>query len=119
MISKRRRAERRLPWIASIDAFQHWVYGNPQHTRSERQAAWLQIRARFADLHKEGTFLLPNVWDTGSARILEAAGFPAIATTSAAAGAGARILGRDSVLQVLGVEQEAARRNRDKTESKR
>jgi len=42
-----------------------------------------QRAARFADLHKEGTFLLPNAWDTGSARILEAAGFPAIATTSA------------------------------------
>jgi len=39
---------RTLPWIASIDAFQHWVYGHPQHTRGERQAAWLQIRARFA-----------------------------------------------------------------------
>jgi len=42
-----------------------------------------QRAARFADLHRSGTFLLPNAWDTGSARILEAAGFPAIATTSA------------------------------------
>ncbi|MEU0946219.1 isocitrate lyase/phosphoenolpyruvate mutase family protein [Streptomyces canus] len=38
---------------------------------------------RFADLHREGCFLLPNAWDVGSARILEAAGFPAVATTSA------------------------------------
>ncbi len=37
----------------------------------------------FAELHEAGTFLLPNAWDIGSARILEAAGFPAIATTSA------------------------------------
>jgi oligoendopeptidase F len=36
-----------LPWIASIDAFQHWVYGNPGHTREQRQQAWLDIRARF------------------------------------------------------------------------
>ncbi|MFF0012032.1 isocitrate lyase/phosphoenolpyruvate mutase family protein [Streptomyces sp. NPDC005374] len=38
---------------------------------------------RFADLHREGCFLLPNAWDVGSARILQAAGFPAVATTSA------------------------------------
>ncbi|WP_107483304.1 isocitrate lyase/PEP mutase family protein [Streptomyces humi] len=39
--------------------------------------------ARFVELHREGCFLLPNAWDAGSARILEAAGFPAVATTSA------------------------------------
>lgn len=38
---------------------------------------------RFAELHREGCFLLPNAWDVGSARVLEAAGFPAVATTSA------------------------------------
>src|ERR1051325_3299304 len=38
---------------------------------------------KFADLHRSGCFLLPNAWDVGSARILEAAGFPALATTSA------------------------------------
>ena len=38
---------------------------------------------RFAELHKQGCFLLPNAWDAGSARILESAGFPAVATTSA------------------------------------
>jgi 2-methylisocitrate lyase-like PEP mutase family enzyme len=38
---------------------------------------------RFVELHREGCFLLPNAWDPGSARILEAAGFPAVATTSA------------------------------------
>lgn len=35
-------------------------------------------------LHTDGPILvLPNVWDAGSARILVAAGFPALATTSA------------------------------------
>lgn len=34
-------------------------------------------------LHHGPGFLLPNAWDAGSARILEQAGFPAIATTSA------------------------------------
>jgi 2-methylisocitrate lyase-like PEP mutase family enzyme len=38
----------------------------------------------FYDLHRQpGCFLVPNAWDVGSAKILEAAGFPAIATTSA------------------------------------
>jgi 2-methylisocitrate lyase-like PEP mutase family enzyme len=33
--------------------------------------------------HRPGGFVLPNVWDAGTARIVEQAGFPAIATTSA------------------------------------
>lgn len=40
------------------------------------------LRERFAALHVEGTFVMPNVWDLGSARILAELGFPAIATTS-------------------------------------
>jgi 2-methylisocitrate lyase-like PEP mutase family enzyme len=34
-------------------------------------------------LHAGPGFVIPNAWDAGSARILEQAGFPAIATTSA------------------------------------
>ncbi|GIF30056.1 isocitrate lyase/PEP mutase family protein [Actinoplanes utahensis] len=37
---------------------------------------------RFHDLHAAGTFVIPNAWDAGSARLLETAGFPAVATTS-------------------------------------
>lgn len=37
-----------LTWIASIDAMQHWIYGHPKHSRDERRAAWVGIRARFA-----------------------------------------------------------------------
>ena len=29
-----------LPWIATVDAFQHWIYSHPDHTRDERKAAW-------------------------------------------------------------------------------
>ena len=36
----------------------------------------------FRALHAQGTFLLPNPWDVGSAKLLEAAGFQALATTS-------------------------------------
>ena len=36
-----------LPWIATIDAFQHWLYENANHTSSQRRKAWLQIHNRF------------------------------------------------------------------------
>lgn len=38
-----------LPWIACIDAFQHWVYENPTHTRGERKEAWAGIQTRFGN----------------------------------------------------------------------
>jgi 2-methylisocitrate lyase-like PEP mutase family enzyme len=38
--------------------------------------------AAFVALHAGEPFLIPNPWDTGSARVLEALGFPALATTS-------------------------------------
>ncbi len=37
-----------LPWVATIDAFQHWVYTHPSHSRAERAAAWLEVEGRFA-----------------------------------------------------------------------
>ncbi|HWH19037.1 MAG TPA: isocitrate lyase/phosphoenolpyruvate mutase family protein [Solirubrobacterales bacterium] len=37
---------------------------------------------RFAALHEEGCFLIPNPWDAGTARVLESLGFEALATTS-------------------------------------
>ena len=36
-----------LPWMATIDAFQHWVYANPEHTREDRSEYWLELRRRF------------------------------------------------------------------------
>ncbi len=36
-----------LPWIATIDAFQHWLYLNPEHTRDERTAYWRTLMDRF------------------------------------------------------------------------
>ncbi|WP_077922176.1 M3 family oligoendopeptidase [Spirosoma sp. 209] len=38
-----------LPWVATIDAFQHWVYENPNHTVDERHENWVRIHDRFAD----------------------------------------------------------------------
>ncbi|WP_418130206.1 isocitrate lyase/phosphoenolpyruvate mutase family protein [Variovorax sp. 375MFSha3.1] len=39
-------------------------------------------RADFRALHQQGCFVIPNPWDTGSARYLEGLGFKALATTS-------------------------------------
>ena len=36
-----------MPWMATIDAFQHWIYANPEHTREERAAKWLELGKRF------------------------------------------------------------------------
>jgi oligoendopeptidase F len=36
-----------LPWIAQIDAFQHWVYEHPTHTVAERHAHWSSLSKDF------------------------------------------------------------------------
>ncbi|MFA6260983.1 MAG: M3 family oligoendopeptidase [Bacteroidia bacterium] len=36
-----------LPWIATIDKFQHWIYSNPKHTTEERKAYWIQLSKDF------------------------------------------------------------------------
>lgn len=37
-----------LPWIATIDKFQHWLYTNPGHTVDQRTEAWLSILDEFS-----------------------------------------------------------------------
>ena len=39
-----------LPWIATVDAFQHWIYNHPDHTRDDRKAAWKSLLDRFGGL---------------------------------------------------------------------
>lgn len=36
-----------LPWIATVDAFQHWIYTNPGHSAEERAQEWLRLGKRF------------------------------------------------------------------------
>ncbi len=36
-----------FPWMAVVDAFQHWIYTHNGHTRAERKAAYLQLMDRF------------------------------------------------------------------------
>jgi len=39
-----------LPWIATIDGFQHWLYTHPGHTQAQRTAAWLELCDRFGGI---------------------------------------------------------------------
>jgi oligoendopeptidase F len=36
-----------FPWIATVDAFQHWIYTHPNHSRDDRRKAWLALMDRF------------------------------------------------------------------------
>ncbi len=36
-----------FPWIATVDAFQHWIYSHPGHSRAGRQKAWAGLMDRF------------------------------------------------------------------------
>lgn len=38
-----------LPWVATIDKFQHWIYEHPGHSDGERVEAWERIFSEFAD----------------------------------------------------------------------
>ena len=63
----------------------------------------------FKDLHAaDGAFVMPNAWNAGSACMLEAAGFPAVGTTSAGIAFGLGLpdyegaLSRDAALEEAG-----------------
>jgi oligoendopeptidase F len=34
--------------VAAIDAFQHWLYENPSHTRTQRDKKWIELDERFS-----------------------------------------------------------------------
>lgn len=36
-----------LPWIATIDKFQHWLYTNPGHSNDQRTETWMNILNEF------------------------------------------------------------------------
>ena len=36
-----------LPWIATVDKFQHWLYTNPTRSNEERTTAWTEIADEF------------------------------------------------------------------------
>lgn len=54
-----------LPWVATIDKFQHWIYENPNHSIEERLSNWERILAEFSDSETDWTGLELNksyVW---------------------------------------------------------
>jgi len=54
-----------LPWVATIDAFQHWLYENPGHTHADRNKAFIDIHNRFAGQFIDFTDLAQkheNLW---------------------------------------------------------
>lgn len=36
-----------LPWVATIDAFQLWIYTHPGHSAAERRAEWLRLHDQY------------------------------------------------------------------------
>jgi len=54
-----------LPWVATVDQFQHWIYTHPNHTDLEREQEWEKIFIRlghnFADWNKHPA-ALKNLW---------------------------------------------------------
>jgi oligoendopeptidase F len=36
-----------LPWVATVDKFQQWIYTNPEHTNEERTKMWVEIFDEF------------------------------------------------------------------------
>lgn len=43
-----------LPWIATVDAFQHWIYTHPGHSRKERSDYWRGLRHRLGGIEDWG-----------------------------------------------------------------
>jgi len=55
---------RDLAWVATIDAFQHWIYTHPDHSRAERRAAWIALLRRFGGIEDWSGFeeVQANEW---------------------------------------------------------
>ena len=54
-----------LPWVATIDKFQHWIYENPEHSTEERRKNWNLIHSEFSSSHIDWTGLehyKDNIW---------------------------------------------------------
>ena len=55
---------------------------NPTASQLSPATDFADRRAAFRKLHEAGFFVIPNPWDTGTARYLRSLGFKALATTS-------------------------------------
>src|SRR4051812_23164821 len=71
----------------SSDKVTAWIVTERGYLRRPDRGATmnqLQRAEDFKALHNGPPFVIPNPWDNGSARVLEALGFKALATTSSA-----------------------------------
>jgi oligoendopeptidase F len=48
-----------LPWVATIDKYQHWIYENPNHSLAQRKTEWNKIFDQFADTVTDWNGLQP------------------------------------------------------------
>jgi len=54
-----------LPWVATVDQFQHWIYTHPNHTSADRSQAWTEIFTSFGNNFadwSEHPEALQNLW---------------------------------------------------------
>lgn len=54
-----------LPWVATIDKFQHWLYTNPAHSAIDRTLAWGNILAEYTSKtidYSENQWYFLNLW---------------------------------------------------------
>ena len=54
-----------LPWIATIDKFQHWLYTNPNHDHRDRKENWKRIFKEFSSTYVDHDGLeqyLDHLW---------------------------------------------------------
>lgn len=51
-----------LAWVATIDAFQHWVYTHPGHSHKERREFWFKLKKRFGG--RESYEGLEDMWES-------------------------------------------------------
>jgi len=49
-----------LPWVATIDKFQHWLYENPDHSEDDRKEIWVRTFDDFSDTKTDWTGLEIN-----------------------------------------------------------
>src|SRR5258706_5879157 len=91
-----------------MDRRQHGALGQSRARQQHQDRMNQREKAeRFQALHKGPAFVIPNPWDSGSARILAGLGFQALATSSRAA---AGVLGRRD-RQITPDEEPAQERN--------
>lgn len=56
-----KRALHVLPWIAQVDAFQHWLYLHPDHSVFERKAEWQRLSKIYGSPVVDWTGLEANI----------------------------------------------------------